>query len=336
MLLATVLGLDAKTWEAEDIPMVHLTDARRYVCDPDEILSQTERDSIDSYLLRLDKQCGVESVFVIVKRVSNGDTFRFAQDLGNRQGVGSKKTNRGLVVVVAVEDRRYFIAPGEGLEKDLTDIECDDIGRACIVANMKRGEPGQAVLATAQAVYKKLKTGTTGIQENTDEDAGAGLAIVLFTVICIVVVLVILNRRDNRGKGGGGGGGYDLVHPVGHHRPQQGGGAAQVVVVILQGVFHRLAHLRGGGEVDDAVDVLGLEQLVHGRPVPDVRLIEAGLGVDGGPEAGEQVVGHHHVPSGLDELVHSVGTDISGSAQNKNCHSFFHPSCVGAERPQIQ
>ena len=102
MLLATVLGLDAKTWEAEDIPMVHLTDARRYVCDPDEILSQTERDSIDSYLLRLDKQCGVESVFVIVKRVSNGDTFRFAQDLGNRQGVGSKKTNRGLVVVVAV------------------------------------------------------------------------------------------------------------------------------------------------------------------------------------------------------------------------------------------
>ena len=176
MLLATVLGLDAKTWEAEDIPMVHLTDARRYVCDPDEILSQAERDSIDSYLLRLDKQCGVESVFVIVKRVSNGDTFRFAQDLGNRQGVGSKKTNRGLVVVVAVEDRRYFIAPGEGLEKDLTDIECDDIGRACIVANMKRGEPGQAVLATAQAVYKKLKTGTTGIQENTDEDAGAGLA----------------------------------------------------------------------------------------------------------------------------------------------------------------
>lgn len=206
MLLATVLGLDAKTWEAEDIPMVHLTDARRYVCDPDEILSQAERDSIDSYLLRLDKQCGVESVFVIVKRVSNGDTFRFAQDLGNRQGVGSKKTNRGLVVVVAVEGRRYFIAPGEGLEKDLTDIECDDIGRACIVANMKRGEPGQAVLATAQAVYKKLKTGTTGIQENTDEDAGAGLAIVLFTVICIVVVLVILNRRDNRGKGGGGGG----------------------------------------------------------------------------------------------------------------------------------
>ena len=143
MLLATVLGLDAKTWEAEDIPMVHLTDARRYVCDPDEILSQAERDSIDSYLLRLDKQCGVESVFVIVKRVSNGDTFRFAQDLGNRQGVGSKKTNRGLVVVVAVEDRRYFIAPGEGLEKDLTDIECDDIGRACIVANMKRGEPGR-------------------------------------------------------------------------------------------------------------------------------------------------------------------------------------------------
>ena len=67
--------------------------------------------------------------------------------------------------------------------------------------------------------------------------------------------------------------------------------------------------------MDDAVDVLGLEQLVHGRPVPDVRLIEAGLGVDGGPEAGEQVVRHHHVPASVNQLIHSVGADIASSTQ---------------------
>ncbi len=48
---------------------------------------------------------------------------RVAQDLGNDYGVGDKKTRRGLVVVVAVEDHKYFIAPGMGLEGELTDVE---------------------------------------------------------------------------------------------------------------------------------------------------------------------------------------------------------------------
>ena len=68
--------------------------------------------------------------------------------------------------------------------------------------------------------------------------------------------------------------------------------------------------------MDDALDLLLLKQLVQSLPVPDVQLIEAGLGMHGGPEAGEQVVRHHHVPAGVDELVHSMGTDIAGSAQH--------------------
>ena len=67
--------------------------------------------------------------------------------------------------------------------------------------------------------------------------------------------------------------------------------------------------------MDDAVDVLGLEQGVQRALVPDVQLIEFRLGVDGGPEAGLQVVGHHHVPARVNELVHRVGADITGSAQ---------------------
>lgn len=209
-LLMMALGACAKTWMADELPMVHLADARRYVCDPDGILSPSERDSVDSYLLRLDKQCGVESVFVIVKRVSNGDTFRFAQDLGNRNGVGNKKTNRGLVVVVAVDDHRYFIAPGEGLEKDLTDLECDDIGRACIVANMKRDRPGEAILSTAKTVYKKFKTGSTGLEDDEDESA-LGLGLVVFVVVAIFALLYFLSRKDNQGNRGGGNRGSNFI-----------------------------------------------------------------------------------------------------------------------------
>ena len=61
--------------------------------------------------------------------------------------------------MVAVDDKKYFIAPGNGLEGDLTDVDCDDIAQACIVRNMRAGDVDEAMLSTAKAVYNKFKTG---------------------------------------------------------------------------------------------------------------------------------------------------------------------------------
>ncbi len=149
----------ATVWSADDVPMVHLQDRNRYVCDPDGVLTQAMRDTADMYLQRLHADCGIQTVFVVAGRVKGGDTFRMAQDLGNHYGVGTKKDRRGLVVVVSIDDHRYTIAPGMGLEGDLTDVECDDIARACIVKNMKAGSPDRMVVETAQTLYQKFKTG---------------------------------------------------------------------------------------------------------------------------------------------------------------------------------
>lgn len=121
LLVLAVFGVllgHAKVWTADDIPMVHLQDRNRYVCDPEDLMSPADRDTADVYLRRLETQCGIQSVFVVVNHVKDADCFRMAQDIGNKQGVGDKKTRRGLVIVLAVDDRRYFIAQ----EKDWREI----------------------------------------------------------------------------------------------------------------------------------------------------------------------------------------------------------------------
>ena len=163
----------AKEWTADNIPMVHLEDRNRYVCDPEDLMSPADRDTADVYLRRLETQCGIQSVLVVVNNVKDGDCFRVAEDLGNKYGVGDKKTRRGLVIVIAVDDRKYFIAPGKGLEGDLTDVECDDIAQACIVKNMKEDDLDAAVLSTVKALYSKFKTGKAtvdGEEISSDED----------------------------------------------------------------------------------------------------------------------------------------------------------------------
>lgn len=180
-----VLSLAAsREWSAQNVPIPFLKDSTQYVSDPDGLVGKAQKDSANLYLQKLKLECGVQNVLIIVGKVENQDAFRMAQDVGNKYGIGYKKSRRGLVIVIAVEDHKYFIAPGSGLEGELTDVDCDDIARACIVKYMREDDPGEAVASVSRAIYNKVKSGRTGI-ESVDEGTVNGeedwaLVIILF------------------------------------------------------------------------------------------------------------------------------------------------------------
>ena len=204
VVIMAVIPLEnkAKVWSAKNIPMAHLKNKNCYVSDPDGIMNAAGRHRADSILRKIDKECKIESAFIIVNNVEGGDPFRVAQDVGNKYGIGKKATNRGLVVVIAVKDRKYFIAPGEGLEKDLTDAECDKIAKACIVANMRENKPGEAVVSTARAIYSKMKTGDSGIEEERDSNFVRNLLILAAIIGASIFFRAKDKDKNNRGRGG--------------------------------------------------------------------------------------------------------------------------------------
>ncbi len=205
LLIGCCLTVLANSWNADNTPMVHLKDARRYLCDPEQLISAQNRDSIDHYLYALDKECGIESVFVIVNHVDNGDTFRYATDIGKKYGVGDKRSHRGLVVVVAVKDHRYFIATGKGLEADLTDAESDIIAQHCIVPNMRNNNPDAALLQTAKTLYTKFKTGKLDTAQGKKGENNGSIG---FIIVIIAITLwwcwVYFRNDDDQHKGNKG------------------------------------------------------------------------------------------------------------------------------------
>ena len=108
-------------------------------------------------LRNLETECLIQSIVVVVNHVENADVFRVAQDLGNNYGVGDKETNRGLVMVVAYKDRKYFIAPGRGLEADLTDAECSQLARTYLTPFMKVNNPNEGMYQLVNATYQLVK-----------------------------------------------------------------------------------------------------------------------------------------------------------------------------------
>lgn len=181
----SVLSLSAKKeWNADNVPIPFLQDSTQYVSDPDGYVDRALKDSANFYLQKLKQECGVQNVLIIVGRVADQDAFRMAQDVGNKYGIGYKKSRRGLVIVIAVDDHKYFIAPGSGLEGELTDVDCDDIARACIVKYMREDAPGEAVASVSRAIYNKVKSGRTGIESvdegSVNDEEDWALVVILF------------------------------------------------------------------------------------------------------------------------------------------------------------
>ena len=146
-----------QVWSADNIPLPHLTDGSQYVSNPDGVIQQSTVDSLNMILKQLDTNLEVESAIIIVNRVANADHLRMAQDVGNRVGIGTKELNRGLVIVVAYLDHKYFIAPGTGLEGDLTDAECSQLARTYLTPSLMAEDPDQAMMLLVSALSSLLE-----------------------------------------------------------------------------------------------------------------------------------------------------------------------------------
>lgn len=210
------LQTEGKVWTVNDLPVSYLQDRTQHVSDPEHLMGESFKAVANSYLDSLENEFNIQSVFIVVSQVPNADCFRFAEDFGNKYGVGTKKDRNGIVIVLSVDDRRYFIAPGKGLEEYLTDVECHDIGQNCIVQNMKADNLNAAVSQTAQAIYWNLKGDSTHYDSivttassGQDDDLGIvvlwglllfGAPMYMLLRLLLVKFGFIIPRKDKDGK----------------------------------------------------------------------------------------------------------------------------------------
>ncbi len=199
LLAVLAVGLHA-AWTPETLPMVHLADARRYVCNPDGLLSAAAVDSTDALLARLERTKGIESVVVVVRRIEGGDPYEFGMALGRKYGVGSRKQNTGLIVVISTEDRRYHILTGRGLEGTLPDAICKRVENRVMVPYLRSDDWDAAVLESVKALCGYID-GDPELRadKRDDSDDGKALGAAIALAVVIAVFAFVYTRR---GRGG--------------------------------------------------------------------------------------------------------------------------------------
>ena len=104
-----------------------------YVYDGANVLSSSTESYIERTGSALAEACGAEVVVATVDFTDGEDIADYAYDLFNKWGIGDKKANNGLLILLSIGAEDYYAEPGVGL----TDVFTGGVLDATV-----RGETG--------------------------------------------------------------------------------------------------------------------------------------------------------------------------------------------------
>lgn len=190
--MALVAALHAATYTPESLPIPYLQDKTQYVSNPDGLLSQEAVDSLNFWLGKMEAAHGVQTVLAVVERIKGGDTYDFCMALGRKYGIGSKKQNSGLIILLSTGDRAYTILTGRGLEGTLPDAICKRIENHQMLPALREGDWDTAMLNTVRAIthYVDGDPSLVGESDFDNEDAGALIGFVIAMLIGLALIAI--------------------------------------------------------------------------------------------------------------------------------------------------
>jgi len=125
------------------------------------------------------------------------------------RGVGDKGKDNGLLIVVAVEDRKIRIEVGYDLEQFVTDGFAGETIRDLITPQFRNGNYGAGLLAGTTAIVNRIAQGRgVTLQDVPPPPAPrrtTGSGFPWWIIILWIIILVASNRRRRRRRMWGGG-----------------------------------------------------------------------------------------------------------------------------------
>ena len=190
----------AKRYTVKDIPMVHLQDRMRYVSNPDGILSSAAVATMDNILYELEQQTGIETVVVAVEEIASDDCFEFALQIGQQYGVGKKKTDNGLVILLVRKERCVQFVTGYGIEGDLPDAICKRIQEREMFPLLKQGKWDEGMIAGIRAVHGYLEGSMefSGDENEYGENTGLLVGMLIFVILSFFLLTFFMERKRTR------------------------------------------------------------------------------------------------------------------------------------------
>ncbi|MGO9376952.1 MAG: TPM domain-containing protein [Dissulfurispiraceae bacterium] len=195
-----------------------------YVVDLAGIMDGGVQTQLNAYLKELEQKTTVQMVVLTVTSLDGESIEDFSLKMAHdKWKLGQKGKDNGLLLTVAVNDRKYRVEVGYGLEGTLPDSMVGTIGRQYLVPYFRKGDYNNGIYNASLEIIKTIAasqgveiTGmpkAAGMRSKSKGSFGLGdliwFGILIVFVIPFMLFSGVMRSRGYWGGGGGfGGGGF--------------------------------------------------------------------------------------------------------------------------------
>lgn len=146
---------------------------------------------LEEVLVAFDDSTSVQIGVVVISTLDGYPISDYAFELGEKWGIGDKKKNSGALLLIAIKDRKMFIATGYGLEATLPDARCRRIIETDIAPDFKRGLYYEGIKAGTESMMKAVKG---EYKDSPRKKAKRGSKVPAVLIIILVLLFVFLAK----------------------------------------------------------------------------------------------------------------------------------------------
>lgn len=177
-----------------------------YIHDYAGVLSENQQKGIFEYLKAYEDSTSTQIGVIIENSLFGRDIFDRAMDFARPQinpkwdgGFGQKGKRNGVILYIAIKDRKMFILPADRTQGVLTDGVCGSIIRNDIRPYFKEERYFEGIITGVNRMIQALAGEFTA-----DPNQEGGGSIIPFLIFLAIIILFIYLSRKGGGNGGRG------------------------------------------------------------------------------------------------------------------------------------
>lgn len=174
----------------------------RLVNDFTGTLNASEVKLLEDKLDEIDKTSSNQIAIVIINSLDGYEIDDYALQLGQSWGIGNKKNNNGVLILISLNDRKIKIEVGRGLEAVIPDLVAADIIKEKLKPAFKQNSFYKGLDQAIDELGKAAK-GEYNEKLNKSKKLSAKNIILLVFIVIIIIAIVGKKGGGNNMRGGG-------------------------------------------------------------------------------------------------------------------------------------
>jgi len=224
LYLIFILFLFSISGHAQNIPQ-----PTNWVNDFANVIDKSYKEKLNALIGELEQKTTAEIAVVTIDSIAPHDEKEYARLIFDNWKPGKKGKDNGVLVLLAIKERRWRVETGYGVEGILPDGLCGEIGRTYMVPYLKSGDYGAGLYRGVEAIANVIARegnvnlsalnspalSSQNVVELKEKRVAIPFALLLLFFILIFVLIPVFDTSDYRRYAGHGGGYYGGGHSSG-------------------------------------------------------------------------------------------------------------------------